>query len=56
MPLHHIRKQCHTATDDTYACALFKQAAEKHKLPERETDPLKEKPIPGRPTLSSTTN
>ena len=39
MPLHHIRKQCHTATDDTYACALFKQAAEKHKLPERETDP-----------------
>jgi glutamate decarboxylase len=39
MPLHHIRKQCHTATDDTYACALFKQAAEKHKLPERESDP-----------------
>ena len=37
MPLHHIHKQCGNLTDDTYACALFKQAAEKYRLPRQGT-------------------
>ena len=37
MPLHHVHKQCGTLTDDTYACALFKQAAEKYRLPRQGT-------------------
>ena len=39
MALHPVKKQCSTLTDDTYACALFKQAAEKHKFPAKGTTP-----------------
>ena len=39
MPLHHVHKQCGTLTDDTYACAFFKDAAEKNKFPSRGTTP-----------------
>ena len=39
MALHPVKKQCSPLTDDTYACALFKQAAEKHKFPAKGTTP-----------------
>jgi len=38
MPLHHVHNQCGTLTDDTYACGLFKNAAEKFKFPAQGTN------------------
>ena len=38
MPLHHVHNQCGTLTDDTYACGLFKHAAEKFKFPAQGTN------------------
>ena len=37
MAIHKITQQCSEVTDDTYACALFKHAAEKFKLPPHST-------------------